>query len=263
LLKQDLKIKYKRVDLPKKEYKLKIFCDFDGTVAVNDVWVSAIGKFVSDKEAFNKLSDDYCSLTMNGKDCNKKSLELVENFTLEEFNRLLDKEVIDPHFKDFVEYFTGEGDEVFIVSGGLEYYVNHVLKKEGIDIKSFGTKLITTPIDGTGYLKPDVEFPHADENCDKCEISKRNILINNTNDLYDEVSVFIGDGISDYCVVHYADIVFAKKRLASYCWKNNITYFEFDTFSDVKKKLIRLREENKIKHRQFAKTNRKDVLLGG
>ena len=33
--------------------------------------------------------------------------------------------------------------------------------------------------------------------------------------------------------------------------------------NNVQKKLVKLREENKIKHRQFAKTNRKDVLLGG
>jgi 2,3-diketo-5-methylthio-1-phosphopentane phosphatase len=249
--------------LPKKEYKLKIFCDFDGTVALNDVWVSAIGKFVKDKEAFDRLSDDFCSLTLNGKECNKKSLELVEEFTFEDFDRYLEEENIDPHFNGFVEYFRSIGDEVFIVSGGLDYYINYILKKEGLDVKHFATRLITSPIEGTRFLKPDVEFPHADENCDKCEISKRNILINNTNDLYDEVSVFIGDGISDFCVVNYADIVFAKKRLASYCWKNNITYFEYDTFSDVKKKLTKLREENKIKHRQFAKTNRKDVLLGG
>lgn len=249
--------------MPKTNYKLKIFCDFDGTVAINDVWVTALGKFVKDTEAFNKLSDDYCSLEINAQDCNIRSLELVEEFTLETFNNYLDEENIDPHFNDFVEYFEAQGDEVFIVSGGLEYYIKYILKRENIDIKVFGTELVTTPLEGTGYLKPEVRFPYADENCDKCEVSKRNILINNTNDLYNEVSVFVGDGISDYCVVNYADIVFAKKRLASYCWKNNITYFEFDTFSDVKKKLIKLRGENKIKHRQFAKTNRKDVLLGG
>ena len=249
--------------MAKKNYRLKIFCDFDGTVAKNDVWVSAIGKFVSDKEAFDKLSDDYCNLVLNGKECNKRSLELVENFNYETFDKYLDEEEIDPHFKDFYNYFESEGDKVFIVSGGLDYYIQYILKKEGLELPIYSSKFIATPIDGTDYLKPGVEFPYADEHCEKCEISKRNILINNTNDLYDEVSVFIGDGISDHCVAHYADIVFAKKRLASYCWKNNITYFEFDDFSDIKKKLIKLREENKIKHRQYAKTNRKDVLMGG
>jgi 2-hydroxy-3-keto-5-methylthiopentenyl-1-phosphate phosphatase len=94
-------------------------------------------------------------------------------------------------------------------------------------------------------------------------MSKRNVLISNTNDLNNEVSVYIGDGVSDFCVSHYADVVFAKKTLASHCWKNNITYFEYKTFKDVIKKLIKLIEQNKIKQKQTAKYNRRDVLLGG
>ena len=94
-------------------------------------------------------------------------------------------------------------------------------------------------------------------------MSKRNILINNTNDLDNEVSVFIGDGISDFCASNYADIVFAKKRLASYCWKNNITYHDFKNFQDVIEKLELLKSKNKIKHKLTAKNLRKDVFLGG
>ena len=94
-------------------------------------------------------------------------------------------------------------------------------------------------------------------------MSKRNILISNTNDFENEISVFIGDGTSDSCIANYADIVFAKNSLASYCWKNNITYFEFSNFQDIIKKINKLKEQNKIKQRQFAKSNRRDVLLGG
>ena len=158
--------------MPKKDYKLKIFCDFDGTVAINDIWVSAIGKFVKDKEAFDKLSDDFCSLTLNAKDCNKRSLELVEDFTFEDFDRHLDEEEIDPHFKDFVDFTREQGDEVFVVSGGLDYYINYILRKEGLDVKYFGTKLITTPIEGTNYLKPTLNFPTLMKTAKKCEIAK-------------------------------------------------------------------------------------------
>jgi len=94
-------------------------------------------------------------------------------------------------------------------------------------------------------------------------VSKRNVLINNTNDLDGEVSVYIGDGVTDYCAVNYADIVFAKDKLASYCWKRNITYFEFKTFFDVMNKIEKLETKNRIKHRQEAKLKRRDVLMGG
>ena len=85
--------------------------------------------------------------------------------------------------------------------------------------------------------------------------------MNSTGD--DEISVFIGDGFSDACVVNYADIVFAKKSLASYCWKNNITYFEYQTFGDIIKKLQNLLVNKTLKHRQAAKLKRREVFLRG
>jgi 2-hydroxy-3-keto-5-methylthiopentenyl-1-phosphate phosphatase len=78
-----------------------------------------------------------------------------------------------------------------------------------------------------------------------------------------EISVFIGDGFSDACVVNYADIVFAKKSLASYCWKNNITYSEFQSFADIIKKIEKILHNKKLKHRQSAKLKRRDVFLRG
>ena len=106
-----------------------------------------------------------------------------------------------------------------------------------------------------------LEFPNSDSDCTKCGTSKRNILMNNTAD--DEISVFIGDGFSDACVVNYADIVFAKKSLASYCWKNNITYYDYNNFSDVKNKLIKLIGTNTIKQRRESSIRRKDIFMGG
>ena len=106
-----------------------------------------------------------------------------------------------------------------------------------------------------------LEFPNSDSDCTKCGTSKRNILMNNTAD--DEISVFIGDGFSDACVVNYADIVFAKKSLASYCWKNNITYHEYQTFGDIIKKLEKFLTLKKLKHRDSAKRKRREVFLRG
>lgn len=85
--------------------------------------------------------------------------------------------------------------------------------------------------------------------------------MNSTSD--DEISVFIGDGFSDTCVVNYTDIVFAKKSLASYCWKNNITYHEYQTFGDIKKKLEKFLNSKSLKHRQAAKLKRREVFLRG
>ena len=49
---------------------------------------------------------------------------------------------------------------------------------------------------------------------------------------------FVGDGYSDACATHAADLVFAKKDLEHYCRINNIDFIKYDGFSDVARYLI-------------------------
>ena len=249
-----------------KRYKLKIFCDFDGTVTKNDVWVASLGKFIKDKKKLDLICEEFSSLLITARECIRKELALVEDFNLEKFNSYLDKEELDDYFKEFLEFCRKNDFEVVLVSEGLDYYIDYILKRENLNLKFFSNKLVLNSSkkeSNVDTFEIGCAFPYSDETCNWCGMSKRNILISNTNDLNDEVSVYIGDGVSDFCVSHYADIVFAKNALASHCWKNNITYFEYKTFKDVIKKLIKLIEQNKIKQKQTAKYNRRDVLLGG
>lgn len=243
----------------KKKYSLKVFCDFDGTITKNDVWINSIGKFIKDKNEFNKICSDFYEQRIGTREVNLKQLALVEDFSPEMFNTYLEKEEIDFHFREFLEFCRERDIEFCIVSSGLDYYIKYILEREGLEVKFYGSKMIWDKEKG----KLSCEFIHTDEYCSLCETCKRNILICNTNDLDNEVSVYIGDGVSDFCVSGFADIVFAKGRLASHCWKNNITYFEFNNFSDIKNKMIKLMEGNKIKHRQEAKIRRKDIFSGG
>jgi len=245
-----------------KQPKLKIFCDFDGTVVKNDIWNHSLGKFIKEKDKFSEIGKDFASCRITGRECIKSELSLVEDFSFEKFDELLEEEELDDKFFDFLNFCKEKEYEFIIISEGLDYYINFILNKFGIDVKHYCNHLVSEKND-KGFLDLSCEFPYDDENCNVCGMSKRNVLMNHTNEFENEVSVLIGDGVSDYCASNYADVVFAKKHLASYCWKNNITYFEFKTFDDIKKKLIKLEETHKLKHRQTAKVNRKDVYLGG
>lgn len=242
-----------------KSCRLKIYCDFDGTITKNDVWLNSLGKFCRNREEFDKICNDFYELRIGSRECNDRQLRLIENFSLEKFNSYLDEEEIDIHFRDFTEFCRDRGYELTILSAGLEYYIDYILKKEGLEVMYYGCRMIWDK--GKGIL--NCEYIHTDEYCTLCETCKRNILVCNTNDDDNEISVYIGDGISDYCVSGFADIVFAKGMLASHCWKNNITYFDYNDFSDIKKKLIKLTDSGKIKHRQEARLRRRDLFAGG
>ncbi len=240
-----------------KNYKLKFFCDFDGTITKNDVWINSIEKFIKEKDKFDLICHEFFAQKIGSRECNLRQLELVKDFSFEKFNEYLETEQIDEYFREFLNFCNERTHEVYILSAGLDYYIDYILRKENLDVEFFSTKLIVND----DQTKLSCEFPHSDEHCIWCETCKRNILINLTND--DEISILIGDGISDFCVSNYADIVFAKGKLASYCWKHNITYFEYQNFSDIISKVEKLSVTHRIKQRQESIIKRKDVILGG
>ncbi|HRJ85519.1 MAG TPA: HAD-IB family phosphatase [Ignavibacteria bacterium] len=239
------------------EPKLKIFSDFDGTITLYDTWIEMGEFFIKKKDKWEEVIRDYEEQKIGARECFLKECALIENFDLKEFNRIIDSQRLDPMFIKFTEFLSVRNIPLTILSEGMDYYIKRILDNYKLSIPFYANSLVISEDEKNIGL----EFPNSDSDCTKCGTSKRNILMNNTAD--DEISVFIGDGFSDSCVVNYADIVFAKKSLASYCWKNNITYHEYQTFGDIIKKLEKFLTLKKLKHRDSAKRKRREVFLRG
>lgn len=242
-----------------KNYRLKIFSDFDGTITRNDVWLNSLARFIEDKEELNRICEEFIAGRLSSRETSELHIKLIKNFDKELFRQYLSEEEIDPTFAEFVNYCNENEHGLYVLSSGLDFYISEILSRYNIDVPFFGNRMIFD--EDLKQLK--FEMTYSDEHCVDCATCKRNILLTNTDDLSGDVSVYIGDGASDYCVSRFADIVFAKGKLASYCWKNNITYFEYNSFSDIQKKLKRLIEDKKIRHRQEASFRRRDIFMGG
>lgn len=237
--------------------KLKIFCDFDGTITKKDVWIDTGEYFIRKKDQWGKVLEKFEKGKIGSRECFQKEASLIEDFDIEIFNQIIDKQEIDAYFKDFIEFCKSNSLPVFILSEGMNYYISRILEHIGLELLYYSNAMVFHP-DGKNFK---LEFPYSDSDCAKCGCCKRNLLLNLTGD--DEISVYIGDGQTDTCAVQYADMVFAKKSLASYCWKNNITYFEYVNFLDIKNKLEKILIQKRIKHRQTAKFKRREVYLRG
>ena len=237
--------------------KIKIFSDFDGTITLYDTWIEMGERFIHDKQKWAEVIKSFEEQKIGARECFLKECSLIVDFDLAEFDRIIDSQRLDPMFLQFVEFCNVRNLPLMILSEGMDYYINRILKNNGLNLPFYANRIVFS----ADMKSIELEFPNADSDCTKCGTSKRNILMNNTAD--DEISVFIGDGFSDACAVNYADIVFAKKSLASYCWKNNITYHEYQTFGDVKKKLERILDSRRIKQRDSAKNKRREVFLRG
>ena len=213
--------------------------------------------FIKKKDEWNSVIKSFEELEIGARECFLKECSLIEDFELSKFNEIIDGISLDSKFKEFYEFCKQLGFPLTILSEGMDYYISRILNNNGFDIPYYSNKFVYPD----SQNKVGLEFPYSDSECKRCGCCKRNLLLNMTGD--DEISVLIGDGFSDTCVAEYADIVFAKSSLASYCWKNNITYFDYKDFADVQKKLEKITQKKVIKPRQNARVNRKDVFLRG
>lgn len=237
--------------------KLKIFCDFDGTISKQDVWISIGEHFIKRRDEWAEALRQFENLEIGSKECFLRECSLIEDFDKDVFDSIIDSQEIDPYFKGFKDFCDNEDITVTLLSEGMDYYLKRILSKNVLSLESYSNQFILSEDKKSFRL----EFPYSDSECTKCGCCKRNLLMNLCAD--DEIAVYIGDGNSDACVVNYADIVFAKKSLASYCWKNNITYFDYDNFNDVRRKIEKLLQIKNINHRQSAKLKRRETFLQG
>ncbi len=234
----------------------KIFVDFDGTITKRDVGEAMFLKF-GDPQKAQEIIERWMNDEISSTQSWRGLCETVKDFDPEIFDEFLATIEIDDHFKDFVNYCGTNNFEIKILSDGLDYYINKILKRENLDhIKAYTNKL---EFGDQGELIPN--FPHTDEECSKCANCKRNHIIENSSDT--DFTFYIGDGYSDACPVQYCDFIFAKDSLLKYCEINRISYFPFNNFRDVMLRIEELKNKKRLKKRHQAELKRREVYLLG
>lgn len=231
--------------------KIKIYCDFDGTITLKDL-SDELFKHYGNLEPYNSMLRkneisiyDYWKMTFKSLP-SKFSKKDLENFALQQ--------EIDTYFYDFCIFCKQNTIPISIVSDGYIEYIYPILKKFNLDfVNVFSNRLIFAD-----SIMP--VFTGATESCKcPCASCKRNVILNNSSD--GDIIIFIGDGYSDFCVAEHSDIIFAKKYLAKYCTENKIPHYHFKSFFDVKKILSEIIiNKGKLKPRRQAQIKRKDAF---
>lgn len=232
--------------------KVKIFCDFDGTITIKDLGdeiFKVFGKF-----------EPFHSQLINGEINIKQYWNLLVptlNDTKEtDIETLALESDIDPYFEKFVNMCQKQNYSLSIVSDGFSSYITPIFKK--LDFESLPVYCNHIDFDKS----PSPIFSGASESCNCMSAScKRNVIVNNSTE--DEIIVYIGDGYSDFCAAEHSDIIFAKKNLAAHCTKNRIPFFNFKTFFDISqifdkflkgKIVFRKRRQAELKRKQAFET---------
>jgi 2-hydroxy-3-keto-5-methylthiopentenyl-1-phosphate phosphatase len=207
----------------------RVFCDFDGTVAVEDVGNEVFTSFAN-PDHWWKLVAEWREKKITSREMWSRQAALMR-LTAHDLDRFAARQELDAHFKSFTEFCAKSKVPVCILSDGMDVYIKRILARHGLEeIPVISNRLVMHP-DGT----VTVEFPYFKEGCGACANCK-GLHIRNLRQ-QDEMTIFVGDGYSDICAVKEADILFAKKDLQRYCQDNKIAFISFQTFADVQMKL--------------------------
>jgi 2,3-diketo-5-methylthio-1-phosphopentane phosphatase len=233
---------------------LRLFVDFDGTITRGDVGNIFFRTFGG--TACDELVRRFRAGEINARECflgEAKAMGRVSSGALED---IVDAQEIDPSFKDLVAFCRERGVELLIVSDGLDYYIRRILGRNGCPEVPFVSNIATLVRPGEdSRAEVSVAFPHSDAVCDRCACCKRNVMLTASGE--EDIIAYAGEGFSDRCPVRYADIVFAKDVLQTYCQNENISYYPYATFDDVVARLRHLLDRSRLRPRARAATERR------
>jgi 2,3-diketo-5-methylthio-1-phosphopentane phosphatase len=205
---------------------MRVFADFDGTVAVPDVTDLVLQRLAP--ALWEEIERAWLAGEIDAATCMRRQIALLDADPAL-LHEVLDSVELDPAFPAFAAWCESEGVRLSIVSDGVDYFIQRILDRHQLgDIPVFANAF------GVSKTHYTLTHPWFEENCAakqgvcKCAV---------TGDARSPL-IYVGDGRSDQCVARRADILFAKKSLATFCAGNSLAFTPFETFADVQAALI-------------------------
>ena len=199
-----------------------ILCDFDGTIALDDVVDSLLELY--GLPGWATLEQRWRDGRIGSLECMRGQVALLE-VGAEELHAYVDSVAIDPAFPAFVERARALAMPVRVVSDGLDLVIRRILARCGLgDLPVSANELLAAEVPRRWRLNS----PHTARGCSSgtCKCA----LLNTPGT---DLSLMIGDGASDFCVAAKADFVFAKSKLADYCRSEGIPHLPISGFAEA------------------------------
>jgi len=211
-----------------------ILCDFDGTINTVDSGHAFLREFAV--SGWKKLNKELIEGQIGSKEFYIRVAKLLRGTKKEMESFTITHSKLDPYFADFLQFCKERGWTVKIVSDGFDFYIHALLRRHRIkEIETFANRATFTPTKGITF-----SFPHHNQECGSCGNCKLQIL-RRLRDSFHTI-VYVGDGISDRCVIREADLVFAKNELLKHCMHEGIECVSYKNFKDIQQTLSSLKQ---------------------
>ena len=202
--------------------KCRLLVDFDGTIAPDDTTDLLLERFAA--PAWRDIEEDWKAGRIGSRECMVRQIDLVRASRAEMDDFVAGIE-IDPEFPSFAALCARLGHKIAVVSDGLDYTVEAVLRRHELDLPYYANHL-----EWRGDDRWRLAFPHARSDC---RALSGNCKCNFTAGTPRELSIVVGDGRSDFCVAGRADLVLAKSSLLDHCLATDLPHFAFADFAEA------------------------------
>jgi 2-hydroxy-3-keto-5-methylthiopentenyl-1-phosphate phosphatase len=202
--------------------------DFDGTITEQDL-LDEIALTFGDEDVYREVDEglDDNSLTLN--EVIRREFEPVRAPLGEVRDWVLENVRVRPGFRELVALAKERGWRFVIVSSGFRELIEPVLEREGLADLELLSNTVDPDADG---WKVGFRVAAACEVCGQpCKRSTAAALADGSELIY------VGDGYSDRCAAELADVVFARRGLASYLEERGVPFERFEDFHSVARSL--------------------------
>ena len=200
------------------------FCDFDGTIALKDIGNELHKRFSNPQ--WRTPNRAYRAGRITSRECLWSQYEFFRA-RREEIEAFVLTHEIDSTFPEFVRWAQQQQCPIIILSDGLGFYIELLLKKYGIE----GLPYFSNRAEFEGD-RVRIHYPHFRADCShQCQCG--NCKPSHMEPYAEHRRVFIGDGISDRYAAREAEVIYAKGRLCDYCREEQRKFIPFDCFHDV------------------------------
>ncbi len=203
-----------------------VLCDFDDTVAVENVAELLLNHFGDGQ--WHELRQQHRQKLITLKEYQELTFAAITADRETMKSLVKERATLRPYFKELWSYCQDNHIPLAIVSHGLDFYVEALLEREGLkQIPFFAVNTYYTS-QGIAY-----RYPYAWEGC-KWESGNCKCATLRQYKERGHTVLYAGDGRSDYCpATREADLVFARSSLAQQCRQEGIHFVEFEDFSKV------------------------------
>ncbi|MEH2069238.1 MAG: HAD-IB family phosphatase [Nostoc sp.] len=197
-----------------------VFCDFDGTITVQETFVAVLKKFAPELSA--KLIPEMYAQRLTLREGVREILQSIPSSSYSEILEFTRKEPMRPGFIELLDFLDSQEVPLVVVSGGLREMVEIVLGATQQRVYAIHAVDVDT---SDTLLKVHSDFQGETELVAKVQVMAEYPA---------DEKIAIGDSITDLNMGLQASVIFARDRLAEYFNEYQKPYIPWNNFSDIR-----------------------------